>query len=150
MKNSLAILVFALLALAFGAAAEELCPKLLGVGLPMLLSEVQFVAARRPLMTALLFAVAAGALEDSLSLLPMATSASFFLAAVVAVKGSGHPRALMAVTYPLYQLWLWLWVNDLGNGVFARLVVALPVGVAVGWMASRLLGWGERRVGIDG
>ena len=58
--------------------------------------------------------------------------------------------ALMAVTYPLYQLWLWLWVNDLGNGVFARLVVALPVGVAVGWMASRLLGWGERRVGIDG
>lgn len=149
MKNSLSIFVFSLLALVFAATLEEFAPKPVGVGFPILLSAVQHVAARRPLLTSLLFAVAAGAIEDALSALPMVTSASFFLAAVAAVKGSGHPRALMAFTYPLYQVWLWLWVSDLGGGVFMRFVVALPLGVVTVVAVACLLEFLERRAGVD-
>ena len=54
-----------LLVLVPGVAAEEMLPKVLGVGFPVLLMSVQFVSLRLPLPPSVLFAVAAGAAEDA-------------------------------------------------------------------------------------
>ena len=70
MKSDFVQFVIALLVLAFGGAVEELAPKVLGVGVPVLLIASVFFATRRTPFVALLFALAAGAVEDSLSGLP--------------------------------------------------------------------------------
>ena len=48
MANDAVVLVSSLLVLVFGAGAEVLLPKALGVGFPVLLTAVQFSAVRRP------------------------------------------------------------------------------------------------------
>ena len=78
MGNSLLQFVFALGVLCLGGAAEDMLPKVAGVGFPVLLSAVLVMATRRPIVPAVLFAVAAGACEDALSSLPLMTSPSTF------------------------------------------------------------------------
>ena len=131
-------------------AGEELAPRICGVGFPFLLAAVQRTAALRSVSRGLVFAIAAGAFEDALSAMPLFTSVSFFLLAAVLARWSECPRTMMALTYPVYQVWLWLWMPNAGNGVFFRILAALPVGVlaalAVGWFSATV----ERRAGIDG
>ena len=74
MKSDLARLAFATIALFAGAAAEELLPKAVGVGVPVLLSLSLYADCRWPSARAVLFAVAAGAMEDAVCSLPAATS----------------------------------------------------------------------------
>ena len=84
MKTEVVQFVFAALVLVFGGAAEELLPKVLGVGFPVLLSATLLVSARASAPAALLFALAAGALEDALCGLPAATGIGFFTLAALA------------------------------------------------------------------
>ena len=59
MANELAQLILSVLVLVFGAGVEELAPKFLGVGFPVLLCAVMFFASRRPMASSALFAIAA-------------------------------------------------------------------------------------------
>ena len=138
-----------MLALVLGAALEELCPKLADVGFPILLVTVQFMAARRPTFAAVVFAVAAGAMEDAISSLPVMTSVSYFLAVAVLVKRAEFPRGAIVLTYPAYQVWLWLWTSSPGFNVFRRILVALPVGAFAAFATVAVLVWAERRAAID-
>ena len=147
--NSVIVLVLSLLTLVLGAGAETLLPKFLGVGFPVLMASVQFAAARRPAATVVLFALAAGAMEDSLSSLPAATSASYFLALAAFVRWSGMQRAPALLAYPLYRIWLFIWTGRLGGGVFGQVLLALPVGVVTTLAVELVLGWAERRAAVD-
>lgn len=142
MKNSVLHFVFALMVLVFGAAAEELLPKFAGVGFPVLLMAVQTTSVRRTAVEMAVFALAAGTMEDALSALPMMTSASCFLAIAALVRWTRLPVGAAALTYPVYQLWLLVWMPALKGNMFHRLLLSLPVGVvtalAVGWLLVRL------------
>ena len=150
-RNDLLALAFALVVLCLGGGAEESLPKFLGVGFPVLLASVQVVAVRRPLAAAMLFAVAAGGLEDALSSLPPMTSVSFFMLAMAFARRADLPHAATLLTYPAYQIWLAAWTGGLGGGVFGRILVSLPIGAvtafAVGWaicIAERRVALGEQ------
>lgn len=149
MKNDLVQLVIAAFVLALGGALEELFPKVLDVGVPVLLMAALFAASRRAPLAALLFAVAAGSVEDSLSSLPTFASVSYFVLAAVAAYCSRLPAVCMAAAYPLYQLWLWLWVTDLSSGVFCRVLLSLPMGVVTAAVTALVLSWIERKGALD-
>ena len=149
MRNSTLHLVYAVLALVLGAAAEELLPKPAGVGFPVLLAAVQFMAVRRVPVAMALFAIAAGAAEDAVSSLPLMTSVSYFLPVAVATRWAELPCGLMALSYPLYQFWLRLWGVGLADNVFDRLLVSVPVGLVTAFAVAAVLSWTERRVSLD-
>lgn len=149
MRNSPLIFVFSVLTLVIGAALEEIFPKVADVGFPVLLVAVQFMAARRPAFAAAVFAVAAGAMEDAVSSLPVMTSVSYFLAVTALVKWSEFPRGAIVLTYPFYQVWLWLWVSFPGFNVFRRVLVSLPVGIFAAFVTGAVLVWAERRAALD-
>ena len=107
------------------------------------------VAMRRPAATAVLFALAAGAMEDSLSSLPALTSASYFLALAVLVRWSKMPYAAALFAYPVYQMWLFVWTGRSGGGVFGHILLALPLGIVTTLAAELVLGWAERRGAVD-
>ena len=141
-------LLFGLVVLCIGAGAEELMPKALGIGFPVLLTSAQFFAVRLPLAGAMLFAAAGGGMEDALSSLPPMTSVSFFMLAVVFARRADLPRAAALLTFPAYQVWLSAWTGGLGGGVFVRILVALPIGVATAFAVWWVLGIAERRAAL--
>ena len=67
MRNSLLQLVFGLLLLVLGAGAEDLLPRVFGVGFPVLLVLAQLVARRGAPVAFSVFAMAAGAMADALA-----------------------------------------------------------------------------------
>ena len=137
------------MALVFGAAAEELLPKALGVGFPVLLATLPVVATRPPFALSVLYALAAGAVEDSISGLPFMTSASCFLLVVALVRWSRLPSVVAAVVFPAYQIWLCLWVTGLQGSVFGRVLVAIPFGILAYGVVGPLLAAVERRAAVD-
>jgi len=129
---------------------EELLPKFIGVGFPALFAASAYFAAKRPPVEGLLFALIAGAAEDSLSSLPFATSMSFFAAAAVLVQRLRLPPALAPFLYGAYQLWLWVWLGSTMDGsVFSRAVAALPAGAAATFAAFWILSWADRKGAVD-
>lgn len=149
MRNSLLQLVFCLLLLVLGAGAEELLPRVFGVGFPILLAAVQLVAVRGSAVTLSVFAIAAGAVEDALGALPPAASASYFLAVAWGVNRLGFARAGAALTYPGYLLWLWIWTGASGGGIFGRLLVSVPVGFVTACAVGFVYLWAERGAALD-
>ena len=141
--------MFAVLTLVLGAAAEELLPKPLGVGFPVLLAAVQFWAMSGFPLSMALYALAAGAVEDSLSSLPVMTSASYFLAVAAVVRWSELPRGAIVLTYPIYQIWLWIWIPSLQGNAFHRILMALPVGLAAAFAVWAVLAAVKRGGGVD-
>jgi len=149
MKSDLARIVYGIALISVGCALEELMPKFLGVGFPLLLAAVLSVSSRRGVFESVAFAVAAGAAEDAISSLPVATSASFFTIAALFANSTRSPTALPALAFPLYQMWLWMWLPQVGAGVFARTVVAAPLGCLAFVAVSALMRFAERRASID-
>lgn len=149
MRTEAVQFVFALLALAFGSAAECLLPKALGVGFPALLAATAFFAPRRGVLPAVCFALVAGAAEDALSGLPFTVSAAFFTMMAAAARGSGMPRLAAVLAYPVYQLWLWLWNPGLVGSVFIRFLVSLPIGAATVFLVFLALAGVERKAAAD-
>ena len=150
MKKDIVQLVIAFFTLVFGGAAEELAPKTLGVGLPVLLSSAVYFARRRTPLVGMLFAVAAGAAEDALSGLPYALSVSYFVAVAGLMRGFKLSVGFAVPAYCLYQVWLWIWLGQsLVGGVFLRMLMALPVGVAVLAATHAALYWIDRKAAVD-
>ena len=147
-ENSVLQLLFALCVLSIGGAAEDMLPKVAGVGFPVLLSAVIVTATRRQSVPAVLFAIAAGAFEDSLSSLPLMSSSSFFVLAVAWMRAADMPRVTALLAYPAYQAMLPIWTGGFGANMYMRILVALPVGaltLAMVWLAVVFF---ERRAAI--
>ena len=149
MKTEIVKFVFAALVLVFGGAAEELLPKVLGVGFPVLLSATLLVSARASASAALLFALAAGALEDALCGLPVATGIGFFTLAAIACRAPVLQLPALGLGYPLFQAWLWLWLPALKGSVFIRILLSLPLGALTAVATGLVLGWLERKAVLD-
>lgn len=149
MKNEIVQIVMALLALVIGCAAEELLPKFAGVGFPVLMCATVFMASRRKILLAIFFAIAAGAAEDSLCGLPPATSVSFFLAVVALVRWGDFPHGALVLAYPVYQGWLRLWAGSACDGVFYRVLIAVPVGLTTALSTWAVMMFAERSAAVD-
>ncbi|MGN0833397.1 MAG: hypothetical protein ACI4RD_07085 [Kiritimatiellia bacterium] len=147
MRNDVLQLVFALPVLVLGAGCEELLPKCFGLGLPVLLTSVLFLATRTALPAAVLFAVAAGATEDAISALTPMTSVSYFLIAAAVVRWSGSPCGVAALACAGYQLWLAVWLG--GVNVFSRILLAFPLGLLTACAVAGILAWAIRKAAID-
>lgn len=149
MLGNVVQLLSSVLVLVVGAGLEELLPKVLGVGFPVLLTSVQFAAFRRPLPSLVVTAIAAGAMEDALSSLAPMTSISYFLIVALFTRMLEIPRMATALTYPCYQIWLAIWTSGVGGGVFGRVLVAFPIGLVTAFAVSAALGLLERKAAID-
>lgn len=149
MKDSFVQLAFSLLALCLGGAAEDLMPKVLGVGFPVLLAACAYFAGRGTALNAMLFAIVAGAFEDALSGLAPALSISFFLGSALVVRSGVLGHLATWLVLPAYELWLWIWMPQLDGSVFARLVMAFPLGALALVATGTVLAWAERRAGAD-
>lgn len=148
-KNDSLRFVLALLTLVVGAAAEELLPKFLGLGFPVLLSAVPVLASRRPLALSVIYALAAGGVEDSLSALPFLTSASVFLVLSALARWTRLPHLVAVFAYPAYQVWLCLWCSGLQGGFFGRFLLAFPLGALTSVAVTAALLWCERKAAVD-
>jgi len=149
-NDNLRQFVFGLTVLILGAAAEELLPKFLGVGFPVLLTAVQALAAvGGSLPIVVLLAIVAGALEDALSCLPMLASVSYFLLVALLVRGFGLPRLSALLTYPCYQLWLALWTVGSDGSVFVRLLFSLPIGGLTALVVVAVVVWASRKGAVN-
>ena len=148
-KNSSLRYVLALLTLVIAASADELLPKVLGVGFPVLLMAVLVFAGRRPRALPIFFALAAGGAEDALSGLPFMTSASFFLVLAALVMWMRLPHVVALFAYPIYQAWLGLWAGGLKEGICFRALLAIPVGILVYFLVLLAVSVVERKAGVD-
>lgn len=150
MKKDIVHLVFALLALVFSCALEELVPPVLGIGIPVLLSSAVYCAVNRKPVEGLLFALAAGAAEDSLASLPLAASVSFFVVTCSLLKWFKIPPVAAVVAYPLYQFWIWVWLGAAMQGnILLRMLAAFSVGAVTLSTVWVLLRWLDGKAAID-
>jgi hypothetical protein len=141
--------VVALITIVAAAALEELFPPFLGVGFPFLMASVLVVSRRRRFVAAVFFAVAAGACEDAVSALPPFMSVGFFLAVSLIARNIPLPRGTVFIVYPLYQLYLAVWISDLNGGIFLRMLSAIPVGAAVIAVSYPVLLWLDGKAGVN-
>ena len=141
--------VLCVLILVSGAALEEMLPRVFGVGVPVLLTAVLFLSARRTCPFALAFAVVAGAVEDSLSSLPPMTSVSWFVAVAFLLHRFGSAGFVPAVAYAGFQVWLSIWVASIGGDVFKRVLLACPVGLVTASAFDAALTWIFRKAAAD-
>ncbi len=149
MRNSPIQLMLAILTLVIGAGVEELLPKVLGVGFPILLLAALRAAFGSGKFAAALFALAAGAMEDAISGLPLMASTSYFLVAVVAVRSARLSWSSAVLVYPLYQVWLAVWLGASGGGVFGRVLISTVFGAVTGVAVWSALAWVEGKAAVD-
>ncbi len=145
MKNNISKFALAVMAICVGAFAEEMLPKFLGVGFPVLLMAALHSASRRTYFEAIVFAAAAGAAEDALSSLPAMTGSGFFAVAAIVVRKFRPGRAAEVLAYSIFQVWLWIWAEPSTGGPVVRAAVSVPVGWVTSLATSAALGWTERR-----
>lgn len=148
-KNNAVRLVLAVATLVLGAACEELLPKFLDVGFPVLLSAVVYFAVRFPVSIAVLVALGAGSFEDAISGLPFFTSVSFFLLVSASARLTQLPSLIAPVAFSLYQVWLCLWMPDLNGSVFTRILVSFPIGVLTFGVVALVLDHLERKAAAN-
>lgn len=145
-------IVFAVLALIVCGAAEELLPKIASTGFPFLLCAALWNAVSCKKADGIVFAIAAGAAEDALCLLPTPTAATYFpLAAVVCMRMdvSLPFPAIAAAAWGTFQLWLWIWLGDImGGAVHLRFAVALPMATAAAIATEFLAVLGVKKAGL--
>lgn len=150
MKKDIVQLAYAIFVLVLSCAAEELLPAVMGVGVPALLSAAIYFAMNRAPVVGLLFALAAGAAEDSLSSLPLAASVSCFVVACALLRGFKLHFAFAVFAYPLYQLWIWAWLGSAMQGrILFRILASFPVGVVALAIVWLLLRWLDGKAAVD-
>lgn len=149
MRNKFLQFIYGLMVLVIAGAAEELFPKFMNVGFPFLIIAVAVLAVRRASLFAYVFALVACLMEDSLSHLPLLTSVGFGLALSLIVRRFNLPRSFGLLIYPLYELWLVMWIPSLLGQVFLRALIALPIGGVTLLVLGRLLPWIERKIALD-
>lgn len=149
MKNDLVRVVLAFAALFVGAALEDLLPVVAGVGFPVLLGLVIFAAMEWPTAVWIPVALAGGALEEALSGLPVGTGTAFFMALGTLVGWTRAPYACMLFAFPVYELWLGVWMEDLNGSIFVRTLLAFPAGAVTCFLAAATMSWMQRKAGVD-
>lgn len=149
MRNSLLRFSFFAVLLVVGAAAEDMLPRIGGVGVPVLLSLSLAVAHRGTWAEVVIFAVAAGAMADALASMPPAASASCFLAFSWFVRRTGSFHAVAAFAYPAYLLWLWAWTGSTGGEIFWRIAVATPLGFVATLLVGAVCEAAKRGAALD-
>ena len=149
MISEIVQIVLVTILLVLGASVEELLPKFCGVGFPVLLASVPFMAVRRTRLEAFAFAAAAGAMEEALSSLPPVSGVSFFMALAVLSRHFGYSGALLALVYPLYQVWLSVWLVGIGSGVFMRILLSVPIGFLTMAVVGLAVNWLCRKAAVD-
>ena len=151
MKADVSKFVFSALWLVACAAAEDLSPKFLGLGLPFVMAAAAAFSSRRLFSWthAMVFAAAAGAIEDSLCGFPPATSASFFAVAAFASRKLSLSVFASAIVFPLYLLWLWTWGLVSGGGNYLRFVLFAPFGLVATLVVSGLVAVSARKAGLS-
>ena len=150
MISELTRLVLMVFVLVLGAAAEELLPKCMNVGFPVLLAVVLPLVARCARGEGLAFAAAAGAMEESLSSLPLMSGVSFFLVVAVLVQRLGvSGGAVSGLVYSVYQIWLAVWFGSIGGGVFGRILLAFPIGLLTAFPVGAATGWLCRKAALN-
>ena len=148
MTDRLVQFALAVLVLVLGAAFEELIPGVFGIGVPILMAAVSFMASCQAGPGALAFAVTAGAIEDGLSSLPPMTSASYFLIMALFSRRFGPSCSFLALAYSGYQVWLSVWVVSIGGEVFRRVLLAYPAGLVTAFVVNLALNWLCRKAAI--
>ena len=149
MRNNFANFVFAVVVIVAAGAAEEMLPKFFGTGFPLLLAASAFFASEVRSPAALVFAVAAGAMEDALSSLPVMTSSSAFFFAALAARYSGMPRATAVAAYPIYRLWLAVWSPSSAGNLYANLLASVPAGFVAAFAVAAALSYLRRKAALD-
>ena len=149
MRNDLLLLVFALMTLTAAAAAEELLPKPFGTGFPLLLAAVPFFRERGGATGGILFALAAGAIEETLSDLPCFSATVFFALYSLSQRRFFFAPFMAALAYPVYQLWLWIWSPSLAGGIFTRLLLSPFTAFAAGLAMTGILEFFCRKAALD-
>ena len=147
MKGNFVQFAFIVLSLAVCAALEDMLPSVFGLGMPVLLGAAVFFAVETRAPVWLVAAVAAGALEESVAVLPPATAIVFFVALATAVRFFRVPLAWILAAYPAYQVWIGL-VAD-GSGAVSRIVLSLPVGALALAAVVAVLSVSWRKAGAD-
>lgn len=138
-----------MLAIVFGGALEELCPRVNDVGCPVLLAVTVFLAWRESALFGLTVALAAGALEEALSGAPPATAISFFVLGAFAVRKLELPMAGAVFAYPAYVSWMALMCLGQERGAFGRLFVSVPLGLVTMAATCACLQFVRRKAGLD-
>lgn len=148
-RNNIAQLLMALVVLILCGAAEDLLPKICGVGFPCLLTAAIWGAVNRKPLGAAIFALAAGSMEDALSVLPFASSAGFFILAAVITRLLRLRIIFTVLFYAIYQLWLWLWIGALDGGIFMRLCLAIPIALVTVVVEAAFLKYLARKAALN-
>lgn len=150
MKKDISTFVFSVLFLVVCAAAEDLSPKFLGLGLPFVMASAIVFSDRRLFSWThtMVFAAAASAIEDSLCGFPPAASASFFAAAVFVVRKFSLSALVSSLAFPLYLAWLWMWGLVSGGGNYLRFVMFAPFGLVATMIVSSLVWTSARKAGL--
>ena len=141
--------VYALLLLVAACAAEELLPDFLRVGFPVLLSLALVYARKRTLAATILFAVAAGAMEESISALPVFTSAGYFLLASLLTRFIALDLLSALLTFPFYQLYLVIWSEADGWSFCLPALLALPLGALTYYAVLSLMTFLDKWSAVD-
>lgn len=141
-KSELARLAFVVLSVVICGAAEEMLPKIAGVGLPLLFAFAVYCGTKFRLVEGFFAVLTAGAMEEALCSLPFATSIVFFVMAAAIARWYLSSIVMMSVMYAVYQLWLCGWTGCLDGGVPVRFLSALPSGALAAWIA----GWSADRL----
>lgn len=149
MRDNPIQLAFAAIVLVLGAGVEELLPRIFGLGFPVILAVVLVFAPRGTALSTALVALCAGALEESLSSLPPLTAVSYFLIVGAAARRTDGAWPVIVLAYPIYQVWLTLWVGGLGGRIFGRMLVSIPVGVLTVCAVGLTWAWLGRKAAID-
>lgn len=149
MRDSIVKFAYSTIVIVACGAFEELLGSVMNVGFPFLLAATVSIAIDRSARMMLMFALAAGAMEDSLCALPSAVSVWSFLAIGSSIRWGIAPYVIACAAFPVYQILLWLLVPDIEGSVFTRLPLSLGIGsitfFAVHWVL-RVLG---RKVALD-
>lgn len=151
--------VFYAIVLVLGGALEMMLPKLVGVGVPVLLGWTIWVggderAGAGGVGGAVVLAVAAGAFEDALSSLPFLTSVSFFVVAVLVARRIStlqlpFPFGLVLfLACPLYEAWVWLLATPVASGGWCLVLGAACLMSLAAAAFVAVFAWCERKAAL--
>ena len=149
MKSNIVQIAIALWTIVFASAFEEMLPKIAGVGFPLLMMSSVYFASKREMGRFFAFAVVAGAAEDAICSLPFATSIAFFVMIAAFIAVTGMVASCCFFAYPLYQIWLGMWLPDMNGAIFNRFLLSIPVGALTAGAAWLVLGWIDKRGAVD-
>ncbi|MBO5642877.1 MAG: hypothetical protein J6S51_02585 [Kiritimatiellae bacterium] len=150
MKSDFTVFFFSFFTLTAAAALEDLLPRFCGVVPPLVMASSIIFSSRKffSWSVTLLFAAAAGAIEDSLCAFPPATSASFFVLASFVVRRLRLSMTLATLAFPLYIVWLWMWALVPSSVGLIGFFVFSILGFVTNFALEKIIGFAAKKAGV--